>query len=599
MLLAAVLAAAAPSAAFQGPWITPPVALTPPLSGIAMGPQLAIGPDGTTTVVWSRSGGSGWGVEASTRSPGGAFPTTPEDLSAGGPDAHIPQVAVGQDGTATVVWSRTSGPNAVVQARTRSPGGVFGPAVNVSSSGRQDYVMGVAVAPDGATTVVWEEADGPNWTVYANTRQAGGAFGAPVQLSSSASGGEPMPRLVAGGDGATTVVWNQHTGASWVVQASTRPARGSFGSPADLSAPSTTPPNPQVAASSDGTTTVVWALSEDRIQASTRVAGGTFTAPADVSVATQGARRPRIAVSAGGDATVAWEHPNGGGWTVQASTRPAGGGFSAPVDVSAMDQDSREPEVVTAPDGTTGVFWERSGTTGGVVQTSTRAVGGAFSSPLDLSAPASTDQLVRAAVAPDGAATVVFAGDGVVRAAFTANPPALRSAPVVTGDGALGARLGCDGGSWVGAASVVPEWLRSGSRVAAGSAYVVGGADQGTALSCRARASNPFGTVEALSLPLTVAVPPVRPLPPSARSLPKIIGAARAGRRLRCTAATFVGATSRAIDWLRGRKPIKGSRGPTYRITRIDVGKIIACRTTARGPGGTSTAVSLGVRARR
>lgn len=598
-LLVVGLIAAAPSAAFQGPWITPPVVLSPPPQGIATAPQLAIGPDGTTTVVWARSGGSSWAVGASTRSPGGTF-APPEDLSGDGPDANIPQVAVGQDGTTTVVWSRTSGATFVVQARTRPAGGAFGPTVNVSPSGRQDFVMGVATAADGATTVIWEEADGQNWTVYASTRPAGAAFGAPVQLSATADhDAEPVPRLATGGDGTTTVVWNQYRGGSWVVQASTRPAGGSFGPAVDLSAPSTLAPNPRVAASSDGATTVVWALSEDRIQASTRVLGGTFSAPTDVSIATQGARRPQIAVSGGGEATVVWEHPHSGGWSIQAGTRPAGGPFAAPVDVSAADDDARAPLVVGAPDGTTDLLWERLGTTGGVVQASTRAIGGAFSSPHDLSAPASTSQLARAAVAPDGAATVVFAGDGVVRTVITANPPALRSAPVITGDVALGAPLGCDGGTWIGAASVTPEWLRAGTRVATGPAYSIGGDDRGTALSCRSRASNPFGTVEALSLPLLVPAPPARTLPPSARSLPKIIGAARIGRRLRCTAARFIGATSRATDWLRGRKPIKGARGSTYRITRKDIGKIIACRTTAKGAGGTSTSISLGIRARR
>ena len=290
------------------------------------------------------------------------------------------------------------------------------------------------------------------------------------------------------------------------------------------------------------------------------------------------------------------------------------GPWLAPVDLSATGRDASLPQMAVAPDGTTTATWYRSNGTNYIVQASTRPPGGTFSSPVDLSAPGQNANGPQLAVAPDGATTAAwYRGNGtntIVQAAFTANPPATRAAPLISGSAALGASLGCDGGSWTGAALVTTGWLRGAGLIAAGPSYTTSAADQGSALVCRARASNPYGSVEALSIPLSIPGPPtpatpptpvapVTPTPPSARSLPKITGAARLGRTLRCKPATFTSATGLTTSWLRGSRPITGARKTRYKITRKDLGKIIACRTRATGPGGTSTTISLAVLARR
>ena len=582
-----------PAVAFQGPWVLPAADLSPASS---TQPQVAVAPDGTTTVVWTQATSDRLTakVQARTRPPGGTF-GAPVDVSAPGESVGSPQVAVAPDGTTTVVYLRgidAFGMN-LVRVSTRPPGGTFGDQITLSEVDN-NLTPRVAVAPDGTATVVWS-ADG---VVTARTRPPGGTFSAPVTVGSGW-----WTALAVTPAGAVTAVWEHFDGTHRIVQASSRPPGGGFGVQVDVSAADANAITPQVAVAPDGTTTVAWFSSDGSIvQASTRPPGGTFSAPVDLGGSVdpnENQAGPKLAVAPDGTTTVVYarvfdylKH------TVRAITRAPGGTFGAPVDVSDPGPSTFDPDVAVSADGTVTVAWTRVG----AVQTSTRPPGGTFSSPLDLfSVPEQWGFPVRLAVAPDGAATAVWTRnrdtDSFVQATFTIDgPPVLRAAPVISGGAALGVRLGCDGGSWAGATSVTRGWLRGASPIGDGPGYTTTSADQGAALSCRARASNVFGSVESLSLPLSI---PAASTPPVARSLPKITGRARLGRTLRCRAATFTAATTRTISWLRASKPIKGARRTTYKITKRDLGQIISCRTTAKGPGGTSTVISLGTRARR
>lgn len=110
----------------------------------------------------------------------------------------------------------------------------------------------------------------------------------------------------------------------------------------------------------------------------------------------------------------------------------------------------------------------------------------------------------------------------------------------------------------------------------------------------------------AASAGFTVVAPvaPVTPTPaPAARpavlALPRLTGAPRVGRNLRCVGARFAGARARSITWLRGNRRIARQTRATYRLRRADRGKVIACAVRATNQGGAVRVVSLGVFVRR
>jgi len=424
VLLALVVATggARTALAAPGPWVLPAIDLSTQ-GQEAVSPRLATAPDGTTIAYWAQQNGSNYVLQASTRSPDGAF-GAPVDLPASGQYSAGSQLAIARDGTTTGVWDRSDGTNTIVQASTRSPGGAFSAPVNLSAAGQDAGDESLAVAPDGSTTAIWQRSNGTNTIVQASTRAPGGAFSAPVNLSAAGQNAS-SPTLAVAPDGSTTAIWRRSDGTNTIVQASTRAPGGAFGAPVNLSAAGQDAGGESLAVAPDGTTTAIWQRYNGTnyiVQASTRTPGGAFGAPIDLSAAGQHATSPAMAVALDGTTTAIWKR----NITVQASTRAPGGAFGAPVDLSAAHDDARDPQVAVSPDGTTTAIWDASNGMDYIVQTSTRLPGGTFGAPVDLSAGGQDASSPALAVAPDGTTIAIWQrtqsgrfSNTIVQATFT------------------------------------------------------------------------------------------------------------------------------------------------------------------------------------
>jgi hypothetical protein len=114
------------------------------------GPEVAVGPDGVASVVWSARKGSEFAVYARRIGADGVREGPVRTLSEAGGDALAPRIALAPDGTATVVWTRFDGANLVVQARRIAPDGTPGPApLNYSGTGQDAAAPQLAVGADG------------------------------------------------------------------------------------------------------------------------------------------------------------------------------------------------------------------------------------------------------------------------------------------------------------------------------------------------------------------------------------------------------------------------------------------------------------------
>ena len=427
-LLTFALLPAAAGAAHQGPWVLPAGDLSTAGQN-AQPPQVTTASDGTTTAIWTRSNGANDIVQASTRPPGGSF-GEPVDLSATFQNAATPQVATAPDGTTTAVWRLDSG-SFGVQTSTRPPGGSFGPPVDLSAGQDAFGSPQITTASDGTTTVVWVGDNGIKAVIHASTRPPGGTFGAPVDLSDTAPFDrfDHAPQITTAPDGTTTAIWYRSDETSFGIQTSTRPPGGSFGPPVDVTAggPIGFDPDPQITTALDGTTTAVWTSSDgaiDTVQASTRPPGGAFGVPVDLSASGLNAVLPQITAGPDGTTTAIWYGPVGGSIIVQASTRPPGGSFGAPVDVSAAGKNAGFPQITTSPDGTTTAVWVVvNGLSSTNVQASTRPPGGSFALPVDISATSPNPGFPQITTGPGGPTTAVWLGsDGtndIVQSAST------------------------------------------------------------------------------------------------------------------------------------------------------------------------------------
>lgn len=126
-----------------------------------------------------------------------------------------------------------------------------------------------------------------------------------------------------------------------------------------------------------------------------------------------GSFAPTVAVDGAGNATVLWSRWNGTQAVVQASYRPIGSTWSAPVDI-AGGRMIVDPQVVVDPAGNATAVWRRVDTDRSVVQTASRPAGGTWSTPVDLS----TDPSVDLSQRPD-VPQVAVDGAGVVTATWS------------------------------------------------------------------------------------------------------------------------------------------------------------------------------------
>ena len=160
-------------------------------------------------------------------------------------------------------------------------------------------------------------------------------------------------------------------------------------------------------------------------------AAPTWLRPTGLTAEGDQAEAPRIALDAAGDATAVWLHFDGANYIVQSAARPAGGSWSAPVDLSAPGEDADAPQVAVDPGGDATAVWTRfnGAETGSnsIVQAASRAPGGSWSAPVDLSLVERNAEIPEVALDAAGDATAVWRRfDGANYIVQSAEPPRRR-----------------------------------------------------------------------------------------------------------------------------------------------------------------------------
>ena len=363
--------------------------------------------------------------------PAGAAPTwvAPAVTLAEGTSARPPgdsHVVVDAAGNATVAWVEQVGPtdDDHVLVSTHPLGGPWSPPLDISGSGDIPDELDLATNANGVTAAVWTRSDGTHDVLQAATRLPGGGWSPPVPVGDPTVNSE-APQVVVDASGNAVATWI----AGKVLLAATRPAAGTW-SPADeVSDPAVGlgVDNYDLTGTPGGLAAVAWTHAvtiDDRvIQAAVRPADGVFGDPVTISSGDQRADKPHVAVNAG-LCTVTWtEHTTAGGADIKSATRSANGTWSPAEDVSAAGGSNATPDVVVDSTGTSTAVWTRFefGQPGHLLSSS-RPAGGTWSAPQDLT-PAQTDVSFNEAdlaIDPSDRITAVFVQGSVVTAATRA-----------------------------------------------------------------------------------------------------------------------------------------------------------------------------------
>jgi hypothetical protein len=363
--------------------------------------QQAVAADGAGDVmaVWARFAGKDESrhiVQADFQAAGKKF-QAPVTLSARKVHGDDPEVAFDRFGDAIVVWHEFHGKD-TLHAAIRPKGGHFGASVQISKAGVAARNPQIAFDRAGDAFVLWNANDlagGTRQVVQLTMRPVHGHFGTPVDLSVG-NGQVDSPRLAVDGAGDAVALWRQcnndvfgcDNGGTYIVQAAIRPAGGSFGAPANLSAAGNDAQDPQVAIDKTGGALAVWDRyngTSQTVESAQRPPGGSFAPTTDLAT---GASNPEVAMDAGGDAIVGWQKLAGADGEediVQMSIRSAGGTFGTPQNLTGVETEDNLALTMN-PSGDAVAAWQDCKIGAApckrfVIQAATRRPGASFDGP--------------------------------------------------------------------------------------------------------------------------------------------------------------------------------------------------------------------------
>lgn len=181
--------------------------------------------------------------------------------------------------------------------------------------------------------------------------------------------------------------------------------------PLDVSAPAGASFDPAIALDDEGDAVAVWHRQmgiDYVVEAATRPAGGSWQVPTALSPPGQDSFGAQVALDGEGGATVVWCRSDGFDYVVQASTRAAGGPWQSPVDLSVAGRGVCAPQVAVNRAGDAVAVWRGHDGSGYVVQAAARSRGGSWQPSVDLSAAGGSAHVPQVVIDDEGNATAVW-----------------------------------------------------------------------------------------------------------------------------------------------------------------------------------------------
>lgn len=366
-------------------------------------PQISVAPNGFIGTVWWRGGFEAEHIIQTAFRSGGnwssftSLTSQEQEELEGYNGSYFPHIAVDSKGDQVAIWQECFSPTDdecttqapitelngeyVLRASRRLAGEAsWSPPEDLSSKSETAIKAKVAIDEKGNAIVLWEADELPIGAVSpkvirAAVRRVGDSHWSKLQISPAGNeAGEPEVAFDAAGN--ATALWHSRVPpiGPLLVESSVLKAGGvaSWSTPVPLSQASSTF-EPQLAVNSAGAAVAIWregANEASQIKGRVRT-GGVWVGPElELSAANVGAREPHLGIDSAGDAGALWAYKNGGKSLIQASLLPAGGTWTAPVDLSAPGQNAEEPALAMSALGSAVAIWQRRNGANEIVQSS-------------------------------------------------------------------------------------------------------------------------------------------------------------------------------------------------------------------------------------
>jgi RHS repeat-associated protein len=306
----------------------------------------------------------------------GIFASAKVNSDAGTVVQDHPDIAVGADTATYLIWDDARSGNADIEFAKRDPvTGAWGANVKVSDDPGTRLQQNPAIVLDSSNNAfaIWQdERNGANKAdIYYSKRTdaTGNWLPSNVKVSDDpgASGGavQRNPRIAGTTAGAETAVWVDLRSSQNNIYSSLLAAGGSTWAVNKKITDNTaaTKDFPDVTVGSDGTSYAVWQDSRNGnadIFFSTLASGGSNWA-ANVKISDDAgsvtATKPRIGIDAGGNLLVAWVDSRTSPARIRAARKPAGGAWSASVEVSVSPANAQSLALSVRSDGYAWAIW--------------------------------------------------------------------------------------------------------------------------------------------------------------------------------------------------------------------------------------------------
>jgi len=182
-------------------------------------PQVAMDNNGNALIVWEQNNGTNWQIFKSEYR-GGAW-THPallkDSISPKGEDAHEPQVAMNDNGTAIIAWSQFDGSKKQIFMSEYRGHDWTHPASlsdNISPDGQNAEAPQVAVNNSGKAIIVWSQSDGTAVQIFKSEYGKSG-WSHPLSLGNNISPdgqNASSPQVTMDNPGNILVIWKQNDG---------------------------------------------------------------------------------------------------------------------------------------------------------------------------------------------------------------------------------------------------------------------------------------------------------------------------------------------------------------------------------------------------
>jgi hypothetical protein len=190
----------------------------------AFEPQVVSDPSGNVHAVWTRSDGTHFRIQYSTRTPNGAW-SAPINLSTAGQSASQPQIDSDASGNLLVLWTRSDGTNLRIQSTFKPSGGSFSTPIDISDPGFDANEPQIDFDASGKAIAVWSRFDGSKLRIQASIRTAGAGGSYLAEVTLSEPGQDAFDAQIDSGqnvDANAVIVWTRSDGTKLRVQSARR-----------------------------------------------------------------------------------------------------------------------------------------------------------------------------------------------------------------------------------------------------------------------------------------------------------------------------------------------------------------------------------------